>query len=228
MAIFAGTWVDDNAHPWDPDAKVLQTWPGGGSVSVTRRALVNHPARAPFIAATRYIADRWHNVLTQPNRDSWDTDAIDGPSRRGSLDRTPCNGYIALNAFDFIQLYADPPSYVLPALTYAENFTTAAVTAVDVPNQTVTFSVDMHPLLPFRDYTRLATYQIHPERILHANPWKHTRLIDFTAPPIVPDPPYVATVPLAWPVAPGDTIRLYWRGRVGSWWKYHADDTFAA
>lgn len=228
MAIFAGTWVDDHGHPWDPSAKVLQTWTGGGAVCVRRTALVNHPAHAPFIAASRYMADRWHNELAPAHRDLWDTDGITGPARRGSLDRTPTNGYIALNAFDFIQLYADPPSYVLPPTTYAENFTTAAVTALDVPNQTVTFSVDMDALLPFRDNTRLATYQIHPARVLHANPWKHTRLVDFATPPIVPEPPYVATVPLRWPVASGDTVRLYWRGRVGSWWKYHADDQLVA
>lgn len=228
MAIFAGAFTDDDGNPWDPNAKVLQTWPGGGSFAVRRRRICPHPAHGPFIAAARYMADRWRNELTQQNRDDWTAEGATGAGRRGDLQVHPLNGYIMLNAFDLVQLYADPPSWVMPPATYAENFLTAAVTSIDLPNQTVTFTVTMDALLPFRDETRLVTYQINPRACRHANPWRATRLIDIVAPPGIPPPPYVATVPLRWPVAAGDLFRLYWRGRVGHLWKFEADDTVTA
>ena len=228
MAIFAGTWVDDTGHPWDPDAKVLQTWTGGGAVCVRRRRLVNHPSKVPFIAAARYAADRWHNALAGADRDLWDADGPNGVPRRGTLDRTAVNGFVMFNAFDFVQLYADPPSDVDAPGSPAVDFLTTSIDAVTLGAQTVTFTATLQFEIPLCTLARLATFQINPAAVLRANPWKATRLIDLADAVDLDPASYTPTVPLAWPVASGDIVRLYWRGRVASWWTYHADDQMVA
>lgn len=228
MAIFAGNWHDASGVPFDPDANVLQTWTGGGMAAGRRRAVRPHSAHAPFVQAVRASAERWHNDLTTQDRTDWTVQGLTGAGRRGDLARDPVNGFIMLNAYDLIQLYALPPSTVTYPAAIARTWSTATADSVDVPNQTVTFTVDSDDPIHLYAHARLATFQIHPAAVRHANPWRATRLIDLAVAADFDPLPYVATVDLRWPVASGDLVRLYWRGRVGSFWKFQHDDALTA
>ena len=224
--IFAGTFTDPDGKPWDLQTKVLQTWPGGGMGSVRRHGINPHPGHAPFVAAVRYSLDRWRNALDEWDRDGWETIAEQGPSRRGNLARTPTHGWITFNAYDFVQLYADPPSEVLGPSETSRTILSTAIDSVDLVNQTVTFTATADVGIAAWLYTRLATFQIEPRAVRYRNPWRATRLIDLAVAGDLDPGPYNPTVPLRWPVSAGENLRLYWRGRVASWWKYEADDTF--
>lgn len=226
--IFKGTWLDGTGHPFDPASKQLQAWTGGGAACIRRRGLRRTQAHDRFVAAARYMADRWLNELSQAARDSWDVEAATGPARRGTLSRSPSNGYIMLNAYDFVQLYADPPSTVAIAGGDAYDITTTSIDTVTVGAQTVTFTATCETGWADYWHARLATYQVHPRAVLRSNPWRATRLIDLATNMDFAADTYTPTVPLAWPVQAGDTVRLYWRSRFGHWWKYHDDDSIVA
>lgn len=224
MAIFAGNWKDALGKPFDPGAKVPDTWADGGSAATRRLATRPNQARAQFIATARAAAHRWLNTIPSPDQDAWETQGQTGASERGTLDRTPVNGFVQYASFDFVQLYHQPPSVVLAPTAAGENFLSAVITDADFLTQTVTFIVDADPDLHLFAWARLATYQINPKKIHGANPWRHTRLIDLAPPAAFDPPPYQTTVPLLWHVKPGDTVLLYWRGRLANWWKFEAHD----
>lgn len=225
MAIFSGNWLDPEGVPFDVQAKVPDTWVGGGSAAVRRHGTRPHPSHAPFARAAQLAARRWHQLIPSGDQDAWTTQGLVGASERSTLDRTPVPGYIMYNAFDFVQLYHAPPSYVVETAAVSENFLTAVINEADFLTQTVTFTVTADALLHIRPNARLATYQVNPRKAHGANPWRATRLIDFAYPAAFDPPTYQTTVPLMWQAAPGDTVRLYFRGRVLSWWKFEADDT---
>jgi len=105
----------------------------------------------------------------------------------------------------------------------SRTFLSSVITDVNLGDQTVTLEVNADVQIPNWLHARFATFQVDPAHVRDSVPWRHTRLIDLARAEDFDPLPYVATVPLAWPVAAGQLLRLYFRGRVASWWKYHAE-----
>jgi len=223
MAIFTGNWLDDDGVPFDPSAKVNEHYATSGSACLNRTGQVPRRGRARFAAAIRYSAHRWHHDLPPWAQEAWALEGEAGPSRRGTLDRTPTNGFVMFNAFDFLQLWAEPPSIVVGPSSTPRTFLSSVITDVNLGDQTVTLEVNADVQIPNWLHARFATFQVDPAHVRDSVPWRHTRLIDLAQAEDFDPLPYVATVPLAWPVAAGELLRLYFRGRVASWWKYHAE-----
>ena len=226
MAIFTGNWLDDDGVPFDPSAKVNEHYATSGSACLNRTGQVPRRHHQRFASTIRYAAHRWHNDLDAAHRALWADKAAAGPSRRGTLDRTPTNGWTMFNAFDFLQLWHDPPSAVTGPYPGGPDILSSVIDSVDLEAGTVTFTATAEPGLADVPIARLATFQVDPAAALAVNPWRATRLIDLALPAALDPGPYTNTVPLAWPITAGQAVRIYWRGRVANWWTYHAEDTW--
>lgn len=225
MAIFAGDWKDADRVPFDPNAKVPHTWPGGGSAAVRRHRIRPHPMHSFFRATARRLRDRWHNKISEGNQAAWAAQGATGAPKRGTTDRTPVNGYIMYSAFDWAQLWYRPPSVVQETALIDENFLTAAINSVNLVDQEVTFTVTADPHLHWYPNFRLLTYQLHPHYPLVPNPWRATKLIHWATNQDFDPPSFQATAKLLWTVTHPAYVHLYWRGRGLSHWKFHATDS---
>jgi len=225
--IYAGTWKDQEGVPFDNNAKVLQLTPGGGIACTRRRALVAHPCKTPFTSAARNLRDRWWHTLEQWMRDYWWNDGLVGSSKRGSLDRTPTQGFIHFQAAAFAKQWLDPPT----DLDYIQGWpdqtwTSASIDSISIPNQTVTFTCQYTDKMHLCLDNNFVTYQIRPSKIHASNPWRATRMIDLARMTSADPTEYSTTVPLAWKARTGDLIRLYFRGRSLHHYSYQHTDTY--
>ena len=228
MALFMGSWQDGDGVPFDGDAYNPDTWDGGGSAAVRRRRIRPHSGQADFVRAIRSAADHWHHTIDTAARSGWDYEGSLGTTRRGSTNRTPVNGFIQYNAFDAITHYYDPPSNVHSPTEAEPGFHWTSIIDVRSNDQTVGYHGLAVAGLSGFAYARLAVFQIEPNAVLRANPWKATRLIDLLKADDFDPCLFERTAPLAWHVIPGDKVRLFFRGRVASRWGYTDDDTDTA
>jgi len=228
MAIFSGTFTDPDGHKWEKSAKLLQTWTGGGSVCA-RRTHIRPPAyRSKFVRISRQIRDRWWNVLSQANRDSYTALAAQGPSSRDGIDRTPSNGYILYQALVFAHYWDHGSTVVLDPEPQAGPFTAGTIDAIDVPNQTVTYSAAWQSIEPLCILASLSVYQINPLDLYGPLQWRQTRLIDWTQLLPAHNLGFTHTVALAWPAVAGTAIRLFFRGNRFPWYTWHHQDRLVA
>lgn len=228
MAIYSGSWRNGDGVPFDWSGKVLHEDEYGGVVCLRRHSVIPPAHRPKFIRIARQIRDRWFNVLSQANRDSYDALAAAGPSSRDSIDRTPTNGYLLYQALVFASYWDHGSTVVLHPEPTAGAFTAATVDAVSVPNQTVTYTAAWASLEPLCILASLAAYQIDPVHVLGPLQWRHTRMIDWTQ--LLPghNLGFTHTVDLAWPAVAGDTVRLFFRGNRFPWYTFHHDDSIVA
>lgn len=225
MALFAGIWPDQDGNPFDPDAQVSQEWEGGGAAAVRRRGTRPHPNRDQFVRSIRSAADHWRNTLTTADRAGWTYEGSLGTTKRGSIDRTPVNGFIQYNAYDGITHYYQPPSLVGGPTEAEPGFHWASIVWVWTARQEVSYRALAVAGLNAFAHARLAVFQINPRDFLFDKPWKATRCIDIVAPPDF-DPALIErTVKLRWFLIPGEGCRLLFRGRVASRWGFHDDDS---
>lgn len=222
MAIFAGSWLDGAGDPHDPTAKLLQTWTGGGMVALRRHGIRTHPAHAPFVRVARYITDRWHFTLSPADQADWDTIGATGPSRRGSTSRTPSQSFITYAALTWVDVHLHGSTDRTGSETHYSDFTAATLDAVTVGAQTLTYTVDYNAEAAEDLYAAVAAYQVNPAYPRAANPKRQTRLVDLHPLPQAPPFTQQRTVPVAWPVASGDLVRLYVRGRASNYYQFEA------
>lgn len=225
MAIFAGIWPDEDGNPFDPNAFNPDTWDGGGSAAVRRRATRPHPNRDEFVRSIRSAADHWRNFLTTADRDGWTYEGSLGTTKRGSTARTPVNGFIQYNAFDSITHYYEPPSNVHGPTEAEPGFYWGTIVDIFPVTQEVTYRALAVAGLNAFAYARLAVFQINPRDFLFDKPWKATRCIDIVAPPDFDPALIIRTVKLRWFLIAGEGCRLLFRGRVASRWGFHDDDS---
>lgn len=222
MAIFAGNWLDGAGDPFDPDAKALQTWTGGGMAAARRHGIRPHAAHAPFVRVARAAADRWHNILSGADQTEWDVIADTGPTRRGDVGRTPCNAWITFAALTWIDLHATDSTDRTGSETHYNDYLSATLDAVTLGAQTLTYTVNYNAESGEDLHAAIAAYQINPRYARAANPQRQTRLVDLHPLPQAPPFTQQRTVDLRWPAAAGDLVRLYIRGRVSNYYQFEA------
>lgn len=220
MAIFAGNWKDAFGIPFDPDAKVLQAWPGGGMAAGRRRKISPHPAHAAFSRNGRATGHDWLHVLTPTHRTDWQTAADTGVTRRGSVSRIPAAGYIAFSSIGWVDRYDHESTDRYAVAPLIITFTGGTLEAVDLVAQTLTYDVTWAGEAADPQNAAIAVYQVNPRYVRSPNPHRQTRLIDLHEIPSSPPWHHTATVDLAWPAAAGDAVRIYIRGRAPDYYQW--------
>ena len=222
MAIFTGTWRDTADLPFDPQAKVLHATPAGGVAAVRRHAISPHPAHQAFTRVGRKSRDTWQDMLSSADRTDWAAIGTTGPSRRGSTARTPAGGYITFSALTWIDIHATDATDRTGPETHYNDYITATLDSLNVAAQQLTFSVTYNAEVAQDLHAAVAAYQVNPAYRNAANPHRQTRLVDLHPLPQAPPFAQTRTVSTAWPLAAGDTLRLYVRGRVSNYYQFQA------
>ena len=220
MAIFSGSWLDASGDPFDPEAKVLQTWTGGGMAAVRRHAIRPHPERERFIATGNLSRDTWQNVLSSANRSAWATAGITGSTRRGSVLRDPVNGYLAWSCLTWVDLYTNGATSRTSPATEFLTYLTATIVSVNPATQQLTYEYTWTGETIEDLNASVAVYQVNPLYQWSDAPIRQTRLLDLFELPPAPPFTITRTADLRWPLAVGDLARVYFRGRAPDYYQF--------
>lgn len=228
VAIFAGTWTDGSGGPWDESAAVVQTYAGGGVVRGRRHGLTRTRAMDRFVTMMRSTGAQWLQELSSSQRGTWQDQAEIGTTRRGSPSQTPGLSFRQFVTFAGVGHYYDSGLNILPAGTGDVGLASASIDAIDVGAQTVTVSTIGQA--GFGDFPNSAVvvYQISPRATLWANPWRLTRSLAMARVDDFTGDDWTGTLPLAWPVASGELLRLFLRARFSYYWTAELDLTDTA
>lgn len=219
VAIFSGTWRDDDDVAFSPNAFSGQTYAGGGTAQkkTTKKDLCWQVKAARY--AFYQYAHQWNYKLIDSEREDW-KDYLEGCLLECRRDYWPhpstysatC-GYAACNA---AQLVRHAFQRWWP-IDFREMPHLSIVSAIYYPATkyiTVKFSQD--PVFSSDPYDGVCIYQINPAAIDHLWSCWHTFLIahDVNWPPALGQ--FEITGKSRWPVKPGEQGQVMLR-----WWAHH-------
>ena len=207
--IFAGTWIDGDGVPFTPDAYAREESVQGKQCQPRNFNGSRRDYAGPHTAALRWLRDQWFTVLTQQQRDGWET--LSGgvrPDRQQILNHTT-GGWMAFAnrnwpvAFGYAGIFIAEPQ--VPEISMKDPVFLSASAAT----QTITIRLEYYLDPSTLSYMTTYLYQIDPMRVHLAQPHKLTRLArafrDFVPLQLI----YDLALSARWPIVAGDTVKVF-------------------
>lgn len=175
--IFSGQWYHDDASKPTVNAKAVGFYSPGGWAAGNRHRHLPDATQRRFIAVAQTMGHIWHNVLSQGERDAWDSLSRTQRDRSDDAWGPQSNGFLSFNARNFQALYydssidANPPTWVEGAgiaefLIYA-----------DLGTQMIDYQYSYNALFAQQTQACVSIYQINPDNCSGNIHVRQTRLI---------------------------------------------------
>lgn len=165
MAVFAGTWEDEDGKPFDPSAQAAERSCGGKVASVVRNARCPHAQQGMLACAVRIMAQAGWWTLTEEQKVMWDPKfGLASPRRDNAWPRTP-NPWIHFVMANAAMAYHDGLVDVFDAIGWGDWMAQSVIDRCSAAEQSFDWTcILVHPFA-HDDNLRLICFQCNPRYV---------------------------------------------------------------